>query len=172
MSIAELIRIVPPPTKPVHSGTAESWKAVQEKLGIRLPTDYYEYGVTYGSGTMCNGFLRLFGWASPHFESYVSAETEGIRAAGTTLTRKVAVYPDTPGLFPWGRDENGISLCWMTGGDPNKWPVVIQSREGDEYQFDMAMCQFLVGVFNNRTSCPVWHEPFTPTELSFRPAES
>jgi hypothetical protein len=170
MSIAELTNLVKLPSTPIERGSLAVWEAVQLDLGLRLPNDYYEYGVTYGSGTMCNGFLLIANWAAPHYRAFIAAETKAIRAAGTSSFRQVVVYPENPGLFPWGRDENGSSLCWLTSGEPANWPVVVQSRGGEEYQYQFSMTDFLVNVFHNRIRCPVWHELFTPEELDFQPA--
>jgi hypothetical protein len=84
--------------------------------------------------------------------------------------KQVAVFPETPGLFPWGKDENGSSLCWWANGDPENWPVVVQSREGEEYHYQLSLTEFLVKVFLNEVKVPVWHEPFTREELNFVPS--
>lgn len=170
MSISELVGLVKPPSAPIELGQPSLWQAVQADLGLQLPNDYYEYGLTYGSGSMCNRFMLLFNWGAPHYRDYIAAETKVIRDAGTSSSRQVKVFPEIPGLFPWGRDENGSSLCWLTSGDPADWPVVIQSREGKEFQYPLSMTAFLVNVFLNRVRCPVWHELFTPEELNFLPS--
>jgi hypothetical protein len=169
MSISDLTRLVRPPSNLTDPGSPSVWEAVQSSMGIRLPMDAYDYGVVYGSGSMCNGFFLLFNWASPHFEAYLDAECKGLRAVSTSC-RQPAVFPDSPGLLPWGRDENGSSLCWFTGGEPDAWPVVVQSREGKQYVFQLSMTTFFARLFLNQISCPIWHEPFTPDELDFIPA--
>lgn len=170
MSITELTRLVKPPSTPVEPGSLALWEAVQSDLGLRLPNDYYEYGVTYGLGSMCNGFMVIANWGSPNYRAFISHESKLIRLAGTSPMKQVSVYPETPGLFPWGKDENGSSLCWLTTGEPANWPIVIQSREGEEYKYQLSMTDFLVNIFLNQISCPVWHELFTPEELTFRPS--
>jgi hypothetical protein len=170
MSISELVDLVKPPNTLIERGEPALWQAVQSDLGLRLPNDYYEYGLAYGSGSMANGFMLLFNWAAPHYRDYIGMETKVIRDAGTSLSRQVKVFPETPGLFPWGRDENGSSFCWLTTGDPVDWSVVIQSRDGKEFHYSLSMTTFLVNIFLNRLRCPVWHEPFTAEELNFRPS--
>ena len=171
MGISELVRLMKPPSTPIERGSLALWEAVQSDLGLKLPDDYYEYGLTYGSGSLCNGFMVVSNWAAPHYRAFITAESKAIRAAGTALHRQqVVVFPEKDGLLPWGRDENGSSLCWLTNGDPAAWPVVVQSREGEQYQYEASMTAFLVGVFLNRIKCPVWHEPFTSEELNFQPS--
>jgi len=169
MSTTNLIQLVPPPKEPVERGSPEAWEAAEAALGLRLPPDYYDYGLAYGSGAMCNGFMQVFNWASPSYRSLVEFEAMTVLAVIEESATKVAVFPECPGLLPWGRDENGNTLCWLTDGDPAGWQINIQSKYGNIYQFHSPMTDFLIRLFTNQIECPVWQEPFSIDEMVFRP---
>ncbi|MBA4062278.1 MAG: hypothetical protein C0501_00965 [Isosphaera sp.] len=170
MAIEDLTAVVPVPADPIHPGTPAEWERVQRILGLALPADYYGFAAAYGDGRFCGSFFRFFNWASPAYPERVTTECRCVEAAGTGYGRSVLVHPRVPGLLPWGNDENGTSLCWLTGGDPGTWPVVLQSREGDSYRvYRLDMTTFLARVFRNELRCPCWHEPFTADELVFTP---
>jgi hypothetical protein len=169
MSITDLISLVKPPSRLIERGSTSVWEEIQTSLRIQLPNDYYEFGLTYSSGRMCDKHILIANWAAPHYRDFITGESRLIRSAGTTSFKRVAVFPDTPGLFPWGSDKNGSSLCWLITGHPSNWPVVVQSGEGEEYHFQLSMTDFLVNALLNRIKVPVWHEPFTHEELNFEP---
>ena len=50
-------------------------------------------------------------------------------------------------LIPWGLDESGNTVWWLTTGEPDQWPVVANEARGDEWQrFDGGAVAFLVGA--------------------------
>lgn len=169
MSLSELVKLVPPPIGPIDRGSQAVWEETQVKLRLRLPRDYYEYGMAYGSGDMLNGTMQVFNWASPYYERQVLTDSRSIRIAGEDSPTRMAVFPDTPGLLTWGRYENGASLCWFTEGVPDTWPVIIQSLYGNCFRFDHSMTEFLVNLFTGKITCPVWQEPFTEADMVFVP---
>src|SRR5262249_35774093 len=78
------------------------------------------------------------------------------------------VFPDQPGLLPWGGDENGHLLHWLTEGAPKEWPVIIESHEGELERFDMSMTTFLAKALTNQIRPKhIWNTPFTAEELTF-----
>src|SRR4051794_26882550 len=84
MSVSKLVDLVKPPSAIIERGTHTPWQEIQAVLRLQLSGDYYEYGLTYGSGAMCNGFLLIFNWAAPHYRDHIMVETDVIRAAGTS----------------------------------------------------------------------------------------
>lgn len=170
MAISELVELVAPPKKPVQRGNERKWKSINKKLGVELPSDYYDYGITYGSGEMCNGFIRILNWATPFFLKFVTKETENIRGGGGYDTEKLPVYPEPGGLLPWGFDECGTTLCWKTEGDSETWPIVTYIMEGEYSVYPATMTGFLAQVFSNKLKCRVWQEPFEVAELNFTPS--
>lgn len=50
MAISELIQVVPPPAQPIDALDDGLWSALEETLGVRLPPDWHDFGVHYGSG--------------------------------------------------------------------------------------------------------------------------
>jgi hypothetical protein len=77
-----------------------------------------------------------------------------------------SVYPDAPGLLPWGRDENGSVMLWLTEGEPNDWPIVLVRIEGGHERWDLSLTSFLAGTFGNRIKCLLWGR-FEAEELTF-----
>ena len=41
------------------------------------------------------------------------------------------IYPDQPGLLPWGNDENGNDYYWLTEGAPDTWRVLSDEVRGE-----------------------------------------
>ena len=53
-------------------------------------------------------------------------------------------------LLPWGIDEAGNVVWWLTGGD---WPVVANEARGVEwYRYDGGAVAFLVAILSGRES--------------------
>lgn len=40
------------------------------------------------------------------------------------------LHPAPGGLLVWGTTMDADRLCWLTGGEPEDWPVVVWSSEG------------------------------------------
>ena len=59
MSIADLMKLVPPPAKPFEVGTLAEWAKVEAELGTQLPQDYRDFVFAYGSGLFA-GLYRVY----------------------------------------------------------------------------------------------------------------
>src|SRR5215212_1154799 len=59
MSLEALMRIVPPPNKPVEAGSGRNWLQVEQALGTALPSDYKEYINLYDTGEL-GGFVAVY----------------------------------------------------------------------------------------------------------------
>jgi hypothetical protein len=57
------------------------------------------------------------------------------------------IYPDQPGLLPWGNDENGNDYYWFTEGAPNTWRVLSDEGRGEGFrEYGCTMTEFLTKV--------------------------
>ena len=85
------------------------------------------------------------------------------------------IFPDSPGLLPWGTDDNGGSICWLTQGAPEKWPILAVAARSEYFeQFDIPMTTFLAGCFTRKITCHLWNEPVFfsgPKRIRFQKAD-
>lgn len=169
MSIDQLLQVVAPPESPVETDDGESWEMAQQALGTKLPSDFREFGLHYGTGRFC-GYLGVLNPLSGNFEPAIKYLLETLRDNKSSRNYPYDVFPDSPGLLPWGGDENGQMLNWLTDGDADSWPVVVESHEGELERFDMTMTTFLAKALSNEIRpAHIWGRPFTQDELFFVP---
>jgi hypothetical protein len=123
MPIKQLIALIAPPTAPVDN--EGNWRAAEIVVGADYPAEFRDLITRYGTGTFFKGHLTVYnpltvgGLACiKQSEKYLRQYREGL------YPLPLPVHPETPGLLPWGRDENGNDYCWLTQGKPDKWPVV------------------------------------------------
>jgi hypothetical protein len=57
MAISDLIRVAPPPARPLHTADNEACRAIESFLGTALPADYLDLGRQYGTGTFGDQYL-------------------------------------------------------------------------------------------------------------------
>lgn len=167
--IRDLTSVVPAPTSPIPTCSGDDWIVIQDELGIHLPNDLRDFGLTYGSGKFCNDFLRVFNPFDNRYRNEIEDELYTLREA-RKRGMKYLVYPERPGLFPWGLDANGNKFLWLTEGEPNEWTVVVYKRSDDEpIEFSLSMTSFLAKAFRNELDVEPWQsEPFKDSELSFK----
>lgn len=55
------------------------------------------------------------------------------------------LWPELPGLFPWGRGDSGQALCWWVSGAPETWPVVVADPAEGLIAYPHTMTGFLAG---------------------------
>jgi hypothetical protein len=170
MAINELLKIVARPPTPVEAENGKTWTRVQKVIGTRLPRDFRDFGTHYGTGKLCGGYLGVLNPFSVHFVSSVTYLLQATRDNRATHDYPYQVFPDEPGLLPWGTDENGHTLHWLTEGAPDEWPVVVESHEGELERFNLSMTTFLAKAFTNVIRPKhIWGTPFSPEELTFTP---
>ena len=170
MSVAELKKLVPPPANPVEAGPANGWKAIEERLNVKLPDDYKDFGLAYGTGRFCRGFLEIYNPFSKSYEAIVDAEArflKGVKEAGMDLPYDV--YPAEPGLFPLGRDENGHSIYWLMKNPSNSFQIVLRRHENVYETYSLTLTTFLARALANRIRPIIWPDPFRADELVFEP---
>ncbi|HEV7405312.1 MAG TPA: SMI1/KNR4 family protein [Chthoniobacteraceae bacterium] len=152
MSIERLGNLVEPPKRPSEVGSLAQWEAVERQLGVVLPSDYRDFVFTYGTGH----FAHFYGVYNPFASSEWIALWPSVQrvCAGERQIKRhfpdavpYPVYPDQPGLLPWGGDDNGNYYFWMTKGAPDTWKVLSDEVRGEGFQeYGCTMTEFLTGV--------------------------
>lgn len=166
MALGELLKIVTPPDKPREVPAKPNWAAVEKKLGLQLPDDYKRYVTKFGSGVL-GDFVHVYNPFSRDEYTCLQKRVEKVcgmqRHFRETEDHPVPydIYPESPGLLPWGQDDNGNYLFWLTRGARNKWPVVVCSGRDDRSQlFEMGLTAFLARTFTGEVKCKIWPKPF------------
>ncbi len=175
-SLRSLQQVAPPPSIPLETGTPADWPRAEAALPLALPPDYREFIQAYGSGCF-RRFLWPLNPVSEDENLNLAAQAPlliwGLAEAKKrdTATLPFPVHPEPGGLFPWGRTENGDTLCWLTDDDPARWPVVVAYGAGGAAErFDRStttfLFQWLSGVAAHRLA------PETPADDGTRPFRS
>jgi hypothetical protein len=160
VSIAELRRLAPAPAWPLGSGDEQRWLLAENKLGLRLPTDYKDLVQTYGSGRFGN-FLTVFTpFVSDGYVNLLTQDTLALDAyrevrAALPHAAPYPAYPEPGGVLPWAQTDNGDVVYWLTEGPSDSWPiVVIEARHGSYEQYALSTTEFLArlleGTLNSR----------------------
>ncbi|MFE7568810.1 SMI1/KNR4 family protein [Streptomyces sp. NPDC057539] len=96
------------------------WAEVESRLGIALPSDYKRMVETFGEGAF-DGFLDLNQEPWTHLRE--------------------------SGLLIWAGTEHKDMYCWRAdGNDPDRWPVVVRSFDGEDLLFDCQAAEFVCRV--------------------------
>jgi hypothetical protein len=135
-----LARLVPPPDDPPPP---PDW-------GQELPSDYRALVERYGPGTLAGLVILTPGHANRYAD--LDRQTGELRGILKTL-RERGIEPryEPDALLPWGVDESGNVVWWLTTGDPDRWPVVANEARGDEWQrFDGGAVAFLLALLSGR----------------------
>lgn len=171
MSVDALAKLVPPPEKPVETGTAKGWAKVERELGVRLPSDYREYITRYGSGSIgdfifihnpftANQYLNLL--------KKVPVTCSNMREFNEQEVPEdnefpYGIYPNSPGLLPFATDAAGKDWSWLTKGPPDTWPVILTGGRDPDYQpFKYTLTNFLCKALRRKIKCRIWPKDFPP----------
>lgn len=157
---SQLQQLFPAPSNPTEAGPIDLRASLEEKLGLKLPDDIYEFGLTYGTGwfgTACfSGLLQICNPFSPLFlgriDGLASMFHEIKKAEGESYI-PYKIYPERQGLLPFGFDEAGRFLLWLTKGRPNKWPILVWPPEREFKQIDATLTNFLLGLLTGEIDC-------------------
>jgi len=151
MAIKQLAALITPPASPLDC--EGNWYAAEIVVGATYPADFRALIAAYGSGAFFRGHLTVYnpltvgGLAGiKQAERFCRQHREGL------YPLPLAVHPDTPGLLPWGGDENGNTYCWLTKGKPDKWPVVFlgHGHESHPVQLRTDITGFLAGYATDK----------------------
>jgi len=105
-------------------------RAAEESLGIRLPSDYYEYVRRFPPGTFQDFLVVLNVRPSPYVADLARAVSRIVENLQEDLAGAVdfpyRLFPEPGGLLPWGYIGMDDLFFWHTeGDDPDDWGTVV-----------------------------------------------
>jgi hypothetical protein len=133
-TIDDLTALIPPPPSPADA--EGDWRQVEATLGLRLPADYKQLVRTYGFGS----FDDILLWTP--FTRYMDGTTNVVQQNLDLLAIfedlredspedfPYPLYPEPGGLLQWASTGNGDALCFITEGEPDRWPVAVWNIRG------------------------------------------
>lgn len=121
MAIEELVAFIPPPAQPIDG--EGDWSVAEKEFGIVFPADFKQLVQRYGTGRFY-GDLYVANPLKEWGREQVRSDLSRYRALRDACELSLKLFPDCPGLLPWGNDSNGHLYCWWTEGPPDLWPVV------------------------------------------------
>jgi hypothetical protein len=117
--------------------------------------------------------MEVFNPFAEHYLEVVQSQCDLLKAVQTAETELPHdPFPARPGLLPWGRDENGHMMCWLTKGKPDRWPIILRRHDNVYETWKLSLTSFLAKAFRNEITCIIWQDPFLPEELTFEPVIS
>ena len=172
MPIEELLAAVSPPKLPMETGDADAWLRIQQNLTLDLPSDLLDFASHYGSGEFSDGSRNVcvrnpFSIDNKRVLDEELMILQQYPAFGFPLPYQA--YPARPGLFPWARDANGHKLYWLTDGPPEKWPIILMTRDRVFERWQLPMTTFLAQVFSKKIRCVLW--PRVGKRVRFKPID-
>ena len=154
----ELRELAPPPDA-----------APPEPETAGLPADYAALARTYGLGSF-GGFLWLLvpGAENPNLE--LGRQTELRRQDLREVRDDGEALPYEPDeLVAWAITDNGDTLYWRTGDDPDRWTVTVNEGRGPEWHdFDGTATAFLAAWLAGRERVSVFPDD-VPGDEGFAP---
>jgi hypothetical protein len=166
LALKDIVAVVPPPPKPLEIGGPEVWKTVEHELGVKLPTDYKQFVLAYGTGIIGDFLMVVTPYAKSQYLNLVLV-VKALSAINRELKESegdrfpFSIFPDSHGLLPWGKDQNGNGYYWLTKGKPNQWPVVVRAARDPRWQqVAYSMTTFLAKALQREIKCEVWPKDF------------
>jgi hypothetical protein len=148
VAIETLTALIPPLPDPLDG--SGDWDAAERDLGTALPTDFKELIRLYGTGTFGGVYLAnpLRQWGRDMIRDHVA----GYRELRDALEFALPLFPERPGLLPWGSDSNGNLYCWWVDGPPDSWTVAQVAHEVEEtpHRAPVGITEFLASYLLNR----------------------
>jgi SMI1-KNR4 cell-wall len=163
-TIEDLVSLVPPPTAPVDGDG--DWQRVEAALRLRLPTDFKLLMRRYGFGEFAD--ITLF---TP-FDTHTDGAYDLVERARSLVDRYKSLrgmapgifpfplYPEPGGLLEWAITSEGASLCWLTEGEADEWPVAVWNAAvpaGNRYE--MGAVELLHGYLSGQQKMPLLGTP-------------
>lgn len=167
MSIHELLATVTPPAAPLEIGSEADWRAVENTLGISLPSDLYSLCVNYGSGHFLG--ITIYNPFSPLYQATIEQDLELfrsiLRSEGSAAV-PFSLFPDRPGLLPCGSEVNGGSLFWhVNDQNPERWDLVLMGSGFAWEVKHMSLTSFLAKSFKKELQCIWWDRAWQDVEF-------
>lgn len=144
--IQELFELVAPSRFVIDT---ESVATVCENLGMKLPEDYVQIGLSYGFGAFHGGGARLhyYDAALDGYSDYVLNELDAWKDHCRALEiNDLLFYPSEGGMLPMGFFDNGLRLAFLCSGAPQDWSIMLfeSLEEDDRHVFHCNSCEFLI----------------------------
>jgi hypothetical protein len=125
--------LVPPPEAPYAGGG--TWKDLFAELGTRLPAEYVALMDLYGGGVW-QGWLQFATPLRPGrgLAAFARERLGWYRDLRDEFPENypLATWPQPGGFLPFASSIDGDDLGWLTQGDPDHWPLIVQPRERDQ----------------------------------------
>lgn len=169
-ALDDLVRRVLPPAVPMDGHG--DWAVAETALGLGLPDDFKALVRRYGRGEFCDLLFTYPPFGQRALIDYVARlDDERMVRDEFPENYPYPLYPEPGGLLIWGGTSNGHHLCWLTGGAPDDWPVVVwQPRDGDNYElYRMGAVAFIEGWLSGRLARPPFPAVFTEVAQWFDP---
>lgn len=144
--LQKLVQVLKRPSRPHYAVTeASEWLAIMDKFGVRLPTDFQDFIGIYGTGTV-GDFVLIFNPFSPDKYSNLFFNMEFILSSAYQAKEfPLPLYPQSGGLLPFAKTDDGDYLWWKTEGEADNWTIVVTEVRSDNYEvYPMTMTDFLV----------------------------
>ena len=149
--LEELTKLMPPPPKGPYSDV--DFPEVERQLGIEYPPDFKEFISVYGASIWCDHVSLRF--PRSHKPEDVEEFKVDMSQAfswfeGNTYDAQFnpivfPKYPEKDGLFLFAEDFSGDYYCWITKGEPARWPILCWFRGGTAVVDDLNMTQMFLG---------------------------
>ncbi|MFI5843926.1 SMI1/KNR4 family protein [Catenuloplanes sp. NPDC051500] len=162
-----LVLRVPPPATPIHADA--DWDAIEAALGTPLPADFKELTGRYGAGEFCD---LVFAYRPDQLaaQNREILDEERDYRDDEPEDYPYPLHPEPGGVLIWGGTGNGERLCWLTGGEPDAWPVVVWQPRGAGWKlYPTGVAGFLDGWLSGGIA-DVFPAEFTATAQWFDPA--
>lgn len=172
--LESLMKVLPPPKAPANTPNRERRAQVEQELGSKLPDDYWQFGCVYGSGSFAQHGIFISNATADDYMKRVrhNLETLTVWQARPHIKPPYPIFPDNPGLLPFGSDVGNVTYSWLADGDtnPNKWPLVIIRDGTVAEEYTMTFSEFFVRYLTNKIkSKKVVPPPTLPDDLVFVP---
>lgn len=161
----QLTKLLPPPKRPVDRPNRHRRKQVEHASGTPLPDDYWEFGCLYGSGYFPVG-PSIY---NPTAENYLSSmrwafyELRVWKEFGYWKERKqikpgYPVFPEQPGLLPWGSDEGNAAFSWLWDAKvaPSSWRIVAIRDCDSVEELRMTFSELMVRALTKKLRSKLW----------------
>ncbi|MGW0949655.1 SMI1/KNR4 family protein [Streptomyces sp. NPDC002623] len=148
----EVLKELLPPRS--GGGLAVDWAAVEQAWGLEFPSDYKNIIAHYGD-LILEDYLQVIG---PSTVTPATCDEPGAPRGGMgfitadtrdtwTDTEPTEIDAEPEELVTWGAASSADLFCWLTRGEPDKWPVLVFSHGDDTWtQYDFGIAEFLVRV--------------------------
>ena len=182
-----LTEAVPPPQQPLETSGPLSSVNFADGREVVFPPDYLRLINAYGSGDFYSDedygdgpigdLVYLMNPFAPSYQNRLKQESEFLQGYKNSEGDKYIpydVYPQTPGILPWGWCEGRKNYFWLTEGPPQEWPVLVMYDLEIWTRFDMPMVVFLEQLFFGEIDCSFigWPDESSqrdPSQIAFRP---